>query len=556
MKFSRKVNSSPRSYLKILFVSIFLSQIIQIFSSREIPAQAAERINFTYNSIPISITTQDLDNFSKNNKTSESFEFYINHVSPEQRKSLLEFLTTNYGYSPLVINRVLQEPMAAHVLRRIGDLIKTPFDKNGSRYLKIALLKSAASPKGFTTLDVIRNFPYNIELDVESIVKINRESQSLKKETQDLTSRIKRQADKEARTESIPNFKLLPNLKMLGRFRYGYHSLSLYDRSRKREYKADVYVPIENKSHTIPIIIIENGLGGKLNRLDYLAKYLASHGFAVAISGHPGSDDQKEHAFIHGSSNEVLAATEFIDRPRDVSYLLDELGRLNHSKFKDTLRINDVGVIGFSLGGTTALALGGSTINFKKLEQDCGSNLNLNNLSLFFQCRTLALPRKTYSLKDPRVKSLFVLFPFSRSIYGNEGMKQITIPVLWQVLVDDNTTPMVLEQVPSFNELGSQNKYLTIVSGFAHFDLKFMQRSLSKKFKGDEKREPEQIKSGLNQFSLAFFKTYLEKDNRYLPWLQSAAVKAMSKNSPFGVEFIKSLPATELSVSESSPEIK
>ena len=482
--------------------------------------------------------------------------FYINHVSPEQRKSLLEFLTTNYGYSPLVINRVLQEPMAAHVLRRIGDFIKTPFDKNGSRYLKIALLKSAASAKGFTTLDVIRNFPYDIQLDVESIVKINSESQSLKKETQNWISRIKSQADKEARTEALPNFKLLPNLKMPGHFKYSYHGLSLYDRPRKRSYKADLYVPIENKPYTTPIIVIENGLGGKLNRLDYLAKYLASHGFAVAISGHPGSDDQKEHAFIQGSSNEVLAATEFIDRPRDVSYLLDELGRLNHSKFKDALRTNDVGVIGFSLGGTTALSLGGSTINFKQLEQDCGSNLNLNNLSLFFQCRALALPRKTYSLRDPRVKSLFVLFPFSRSIYGDEGMKQITIPVLWQVLVDDNTTPMVLEQLPSFNELGSQNKYLAIVSGFAHFDLKFMQRSLSKKFKGDEKREPEQIKSGLNQFSLAFFKTYLEKDNRYLLWLQSAAVKAMSKNSPFGVEFIKSLPATKSSVSEAPLEIK
>lgn len=71
-----------------------------------------------------------------------------------------------------------------------------------------------------------------------------------------------------------------------------------------------------------------------------------------------------------------------------------------------------------------------------------------------------------------------------------------------------------------------------------------MQQSLSKKFKGNEKREPEEIKTGLNQFSLAFFKAYVEKDSRYLPWLQSSYVKAMSKNSQFDVEFVQSLPKT------------
>lgn len=548
--------SKCRHYSKILFVSILSFQMIQFFSSEETFVQAAERIDFTYNSIPISITTQDLDAFSKNKKTSDSFEFYINYIEPKKRQDLLEFLTTKYEYSPFVVNRFLKEPIVTKILSRMGNFITTPFDENGARYLKIALLKSAASHSGFTVLDVVRNFPFDMQLDIESIIKINQENQSLKTETQNLILKIKDQANKEARAASPPNFKQLPNLKIQGKFKFKYHSLSLYDRSRNRKFKADLYVPIENMPYKIPIIVIENGMAGKLNRLDYLAKHLASHGFAVAISAHPGSDDQKLDAFVKGLSNEIFAASEFIDRPRDVSYLLDELGRLNQSNFKTTLQTNNVGVIGFSMGGSTALALGGSTINFKQLEQDCGSNLNLNNLSLFVQCRALDLPRKNYDLRDPRVRSLFVLFPFSRSIYGNEGMQQIAIPVLWQVLTDDISTPMVLEQIPSFNELGSQHKYLTILSGFSHFDQKFMQRSLSKKLKENEKREPEEIKTGLNQFSLAFFKTYVEKDSRYLPWLQSAYVKAMSKNSQFDVEFVQSLPKTVFSRSAVVPETK
>lgn len=554
MEFLNKANLFQRVYFRALAVLSF--QIVQVLFFRSITVQAAERVNFNYNSIPFSITTQDLDAFSKNRKASDSFEFYINYIGLENRKNLLEFLTTKYEYSSLAVNRVLQEPVMTNVLSRIGNLITTPFDKNGARYLKIALLKSAASPSGFTVLDVVRNFPFDIQIDLENIIKINQENQSLKTETQNLILKIKSQANKEAKAASPPNFKQLPNLKMQGKFKFKYHSLLLYDRSRNRKFKANLYVPVENKPYKIPIIVIENGIGGKLNRWDYLAKHLASHGFAVAISGHPGSDDQKLDAFVKGLSNEIFAASEFIDRPRDVSYLLDELGHLNQSNFKNTLQTNNVGVIGFSMGGATALALGGSTINFKKLEQDCGSNLNLNNLSLFVQCRALDLPRKNYDLRDTRVRSLFVLFPFSRSIYGNDGMRQITIPVLWQVLTEDTTTPMVLEQIPSFDELGSQHKYLTILSGFSHVDLKFMQRSLSKKLKENEKREPEEIKTGLNQFSLAFFKAYVEKDSRYLPWLQSAYVKAMSKNSQFNVEFVQSLPRTVFSRSAIVPETK
>ena len=43
--------------------------------------------------------------------------------------------------------------------------------------------------------------------------------------------------------------------------------------------------------------VVSNGLGTKGDRFVELANHLASHGFAVVILDHPGSDRQRQKAY-------------------------------------------------------------------------------------------------------------------------------------------------------------------------------------------------------------------------------------------------------------------
>jgi predicted dienelactone hydrolase len=70
-------------------------------------------------------------------------------------------------------------------------------------------------------------------------------------------------------------------------------------------------------------------LGSNRKTFEYLAQQLASYGFAVAVPEHPGSNSEQLRSLLAGRSDEVTQPREFIDRPLDVKYLLDELERLD-----------------------------------------------------------------------------------------------------------------------------------------------------------------------------------------------------------------------------------
>jgi predicted dienelactone hydrolase len=536
-----------RDLLKNFFILMsnnirLLNLSILLILFHPLSTHAAENINFTYKSIPISVSTQDLEFFAKKEPVSEKFTFYLEQLSQKQKDKLFNFLNSNYKLNSSAVNLILREPMGAKVVQSFGSIIQTPSGQNGEKNLKIALMKSAETPTGFSPLMVIKNFPTDIQLDSDIIQSIISQRSEVNKKTKILVKNLENLTEKLANTEPPSNIDLLPKLSQIGTFQVNQRTLTLQDRSRNRNFLADIYFPTGVGISKAPVIVIENGIGGKRDRLQYVAKYLTSHGFAVAISDHPGSDYQQQQKFIKGLSKEIFNPKEFIDRPLDISFLLNEIERINQSEFKGILQTQRVGVLGLSLGATTSLALAGSSINFSKLEQDCGSHMSLVNLSLFFQCRALEIPRKSYELRDKRIQAIFVLFPFSNSIYGKEGMNRIEIPTLWQALAEDNVTPILLEQLPSFQAINSKKKYLGILSGFPHIDLNFLQRTLTEQNQPNKARESDQLQAALSRFSLAFFKVYIDNNSSYLPYLKPAYIKTISKKSKYGVSFVESLP--------------
>lgn len=187
-----------------------------------------------------------------------------------------------------------------------------------------------------------------------------------------------------------------------------------------------------------------------------------------------GSDRQRIEDFFRVINREIVEAKEFIDRPRDISYLLDELQQRQSMKSGINSRFNleKVGIIGHSFGGYTALALAGAKLNLEHLEQYCESseiNYDAFNISLLLQCRAAQLyTLEKYSLSDPRIQAVFAINPVTSSIFGQNGLSNIELPITFVAGSEDLITPALLEQIKPFTWLESSHKYLLFIEKGNH----------------------------------------------------------------------------------------
>ncbi|NJL83535.1 MAG: hypothetical protein HC890_12350 [Chloroflexaceae bacterium] len=149
--------------------------------------------------------------------------------------------------------------------------------------------------------------------------------------------------------------------------------------------------------------------------------HLASHGYLVAVPQHPGSDSIWLEKFLTGLVKDVFDVNDFINRPLDITFVLDELERRNASLFDNRLNLDSVGLFGHSFGGYTALAVAGATIDWDNLQASCDRFPRQPNVSLLLQCRALQLPRQNYQFQDERVKVIIVSNPVNGSILGKKA---------------------------------------------------------------------------------------------------------------------------------------
>jgi predicted dienelactone hydrolase len=322
--------------------------------------------------------------------------------------------------------------------------------------------------------------------------------------------------------------------------------LTLDDRRRDRRFLADIYLPRTRTK--APIIVISHGLGSDRTSFEYLAQHLASYGFAVAVPEHPGSSAEQVGALLAGRSYKVEQPTEFINRPLDVKYLLDQLQRLDNSEPSFQLNMQQVGVIGQSFGGYTALALAGATLNFGQLHKDC-DNLNDSwNTSLLLQCQVLRLPRPQYTLHDSRVKAAIAINPLTSSVFGEASFSKIRVPVMIVSSGSDKVAPALPEQILPFTWLTTPEKYLAVIEGGTHF---------STIGETDPTRDPfilpPQVigpkpaiaRRYMSALSVAFCQTYVAKVSQYRPYLSAAYAQKISQ-TPLNLSLVQSLSATQL----------
>jgi predicted dienelactone hydrolase len=251
---------------------------------------------------------------------------------------------------------------------------------------------------------------------------------------------------------------------------------------------------------------------------------------------HPGSDTIQVQNLLSGLSRQVFYTDEFVNRPLDISFAIDELQRRNAGEFQGQLDLDHVGVGGHSFGGYTALAVGGATIDFENLQRDCQRRLAFLNVSLLLQCRALDLPRENYNFRDPRIKAIFAVNPFNWSIFGAKGLGKIEIPTFLAAGTYDPATPAIFEQVRSFPLLNTQDKYLTLIEGQAHVDFSVLDAGINEAIESVADLTlpaPYVIDSYAHSLSLSLFEVYIRKNPTYKPFLQAAYSQYLSQGQEF-----------------------
>ena len=524
------------------------------------PSFSAERIYVTYNLLQRSIAVASLQAYAAEGVIDDDLAAYAQYAKPELLKELRTALNAKADVSAVTIAQFLYSPQGDAAVRRLGQVIQ-PISgvDNGYKAIRAALILAAADPDGLSVLSFLRHYPAaGIKVDVGRSLAIVAEAERLINQSRQATRQVNQVAAATAIAESPLPVPTL-DLRQRGQYSVRTTSLLLTDPQRRtlatregsesrpglsRTYPVDIYLPEikqlpprpQGRSRPLlPVVAISHGLGSDRTSFAYLAEHLASHGFAVLVPEHPGSDRQQLEALLAGVAAEVAEPTEFANRPLDITYLLDELQR---NPDYAHLNLNQVGVIGHSFGGYTALTLAGAAINFPNLQTDCAQQDSTFNISLLLQCRALQLaeqPQPRTDFRDPRVQAVIAMNQINSAVLGEASLRQITIPTLILTSSADTVAPSLFEQIQPFQWLTTPDRYLVQMEPGTHFsviggvDISGTTEALPlpPEVVGPN---PAIAQRYVNAIALAFFQTYIaQRANTFQPYLSATYAQSISE---------------------------
>lgn len=536
----RQKSTQPKSFYLLSWMrSLLLSAIPTLIVV--MPVKAAERIYFTYGPLNLSLNVNSLEKFAKTGNINKELEFYMRGVKPEQQEQFRQALLQRSELNPITLYRFFNTDIGEDILTGLGDLITIQGGRNGKFAIRGALYTAATSPDGLTLLNFLRKFPTNIQLNTEEIFLVAEKLQGAVNLTAEMSKRIGNLSQKSAKRENPVNYETLPDLRQPGPFGVQQQILTLTDEKRDRQLKVYLYIPQRWQRQKARVIIFSHGLASRPEDFSRRAEHLASYGYVVAAPQHPGSDLTRLQEMFDGLYRNIFSVDEFINRPLDISFVIDELERRNQSEFEGKLNLQEVGVYGHSFGGYTALAVAGAQIDFENLTKECVGTDWDPNLSLLLQCRALDLPRRAYNFRDERVKAIMAVNPVNSSIFGARGLSKIKIPVLIGAGSYDPATPAIFEQIRSFPWLTTPDKYLVLSEGQAHVDFSVLDAGITQAINSLPNLtlpNPALIDNYDNAMSLAFFEVHLTNNTKYRPYLRSSYANYLSSKEPFKIYLV------------------
>jgi len=298
--------------------------------------------------------------------------------------------------------------------------------------------------------------------------------------------------------------------KAAGKFTVETAKLELKDAKRDREVPIKIYYPKE-ASNACPVIVFSHGLGGTRDGYEYLGNQWASHGYISIHVQHLGSDDgawKGQANALQSLKTATLDIRNTINRPKDITFVVDELERLNEkdAKWKGKFDLKRLGMAGHSYGAFTTLAIGGQQFMIRG------------------EAKTLA---------DPRFKALLPMSSPIPARNRDEAFSAIKLPCLHMTGTKDTTpineTTAEERRIP-FDKMPGPDNFLLNFEGGDH--MVFAGRT---GLKGDRSKD-EVFQVLIKESSTAFWDAYLRGDESAKTWLKDGGFKgSLGKDGVFEV---------------------
>lgn len=511
------------------------------------PAYSAERIQFFYGPIGSTIEINELEEIAKTGKLEQNSSILDNYLNDEQLALFQSLLNTKFDIDVVGISQISYSSSGSKLLKRLGQIIQTENSLNGFKALRAALIFAANDEQGLTVMNVIRQFPLEtIQINLPLTLKLARENQEIFEKQTGVVANIRELAESKAGKITVKLLNFDPRNQ--GNYTWKLKTIPFQNPSRSQTSIADLYLPNQasNSSKQIPVAVISHGTASNRQTFAYLAKHLASHGYAVVVPEHLETSTTKFSKIFDGLEGPPDANTLLL-LPQDITAVLDELERRAKSEPEfQSLNLQAVGVLGQSLGGYTVLASAGAELSREKLENVCLTTVAerpILNSSMLLQCRLLELPaEKSLTVKDERVKAVIAINPFTSHIFGETGLNKLQAPVLFVAGTDDYFVPALSEQIKPFQKLQIENKYLVVMENGTHFSTLEMTDDggglpVPESLIG---ADPKKAQPQINSLSLAFLNRYLLNQIESEMYLNQAYLNTF-KSEPFKFSIVQYL---------------
>ncbi|MCE2662341.1 MAG: alpha/beta hydrolase, partial [Microcystis sp. 53602_E8] len=542
---NRFPRNNPTRRLRAFLLGLFAAGMTAL------PLKAAEEIEFVYTPLVFSVSVASLETFAKEGKIDANLKRFLARATPEAREQFREALLTKIDIDPVLLSRFFNSVMGADMLSRLGKGITIEGGINGKYALRGAIVSAAFDPGGLTLLNVLKKFPNNIQLQGEEILGLAKTIDYAVYVAEIFIKDMRLwTAEEAAAVKPAINYASLPDLRQRGSFQVKKEVWNLTDSSRNRSLYVNVYIPQTFREGKTPVIIFSHGLASRPEDYAQAIEHLASYGFLVAAPQHPSSDTQYLQGMLGGYYRNIFDGNEFINRPKDISFVIDELARRNASQFQGKLNLTNVGVAGHSFGGYTSLAVAGAQIDFDNLAKDCNRPYSGINIAILLECRALELPRQVYNFRDERVTAVFAANPVNRSIFGEKGLSKISIPVLLGSGSYDPAANPIFEQAIPFTWLKTPDKYLAMVEGQAHVNFTELDAGMQKTLESVvDITLPDQnlIEDYAGALLVSFFEVYIADNEKFRPFLRSSYAEYLSQGQKFKLDFITAASDQKLS---------
>lgn len=526
------------------------------------PVVAAERIIVSYGLLERSIQVQDLELFAKTGILTAQLENYVRllNLSDQQLQQIQKLLTAPVDdeIDVVAVGQFLYTPQGKLLLKQIAQVIQTPTGQAGFSAIRGALILATAEPEqGLTVLNFLRAFPTeSIRVDVGQGLAIAANiNQTLIQSSRaiDFIQATSAEAAAQTPADVLSEIAIAAN-QLRSERRYAVDVLDVYIPGLAEP--VDLYLPrprLLGDPYPLkrPLIVISHGLGSDRQTYRYLAEYLTEAGFAVAAIEHTGSNAQQLFSLLDGRTDFITPDEEFVQRPREVSLVLDALEQTARQdpQVIDRLSLERVGIIGQSFGGYTALALAGASLNLENLNQRCQTSTLTVNLSLLLQCQASPLVITDSSLEDSRIQAALVMNPIGSALFGEAGYSEIAVPLLVVAGAADTVAPAFPEQIEPFTWLTTPERYLLLIGRGTHFSVVGSGTGSNSQPipvpPGVIGPNPEQAQDYMQVMSLIFFKVFLEGQTQYLSLLQPAFVENLGRE-PLPLSVVESLSPEQL----------